>query len=313
MDQRDHALPNCERLRHYFDAGLDASAPTSLYSQLSRDPCMDSPFLFSRDSFHLTDLPEPKRKLAANYASDMIYFLDVVDPCATVAVQFGDHELKRRTAGGLIFKKARAIGGAGIILKLNTRRHWNFRVDLDTLSWGSKETRVVWRGATTGLAASTDPTRLDFVKRYHGRFDVCFSALTPQADASCARYLGEKLGIRRQLRCKYVVSLPGNDVATNLKWILASNSVPIMPLPKKDSWLLESQLVPFEHFVPLREDLGDLDDIFAWCAENDRICREISENGRRYMQMFFDRANEEKLFGEIYRRYCLAIEHPEAE
>jgi len=41
------------------------------------------------------------------------------------------------------------------------------------------------------------------------------------------------------LRCQ---TNAGNDVASGLKWMLASNSVVLMPLPRRESWAMESLL-----------------------------------------------------------------------
>ena len=50
---------------------------------------------------------------------------------------------------------------------------------------------------------------------------------------------------------RFVLSLEGNDVATNLKWLLASSSVVVMPTPTKESWLMEGLLRPYVHYLPL--------------------------------------------------------------
>jgi len=41
------------------------------------------------------------------------------------------------------------------------------------------------------------------------------------------------------LRCQ---TNTGNDVASGLKWMLASNSVVFMPLPRRETWAMESLL-----------------------------------------------------------------------
>ena len=42
---------------------------------------------------------------------------------------------------------------------------------------------------------------------------------------------GREIKLRSELIPRYALSLEGNDVATNLKWLLASNSVVVMPSP----------------------------------------------------------------------------------
>ena len=46
---------------------------------------------------------------------------------------------------------------------------------------------------------------------------------------------------------KYLLALESNDVATQLKWLLLSGSVVVMPTPTTESWLMEGRLQPFVH------------------------------------------------------------------
>ena len=65
-------------------------------------------------------------------------------------------------------------------------------------------------------------------------------------------YLKETMDMGNFLQHKFLLSCEGNDVATNLKWVLASNSCVLMHPPRFESWLLESQLKPMVHYVPVR-------------------------------------------------------------
>ncbi|WP_410473421.1 glycosyl transferase family 90 [Guyparkeria sp. TX1] len=250
-----------------------------------------------------------------SYVEDMKAFLAACGEMAdSVLVKFGDEALdKAEMLLGPVFVKSRPIGGQGIVLKLNTARHWDNLDPSDFHLWGEKDDNVVWRGQPTGTHENRslpwdDNVRLNFVKNYSANYDVGFSKLGPQGDKICEPFVKGVLGKKEQLKSKYVVSLEGNDVATNLKWILASNSVPIMPHPTFESWLLESQLIPYVHYVPLSDGLDDLDEVYAWCLSNDEHCRRIAENGKRYMEMFFDEANEKEMCRMIYKKYKSMVE-----
>lgn len=52
------------------------------------------------------------------------------------------------------------------------------------------------------------------------------------AAPSPERFLKPSLSIRQQLGYRYLVSVEGNDVASGLKWMLASNSTVLMPPPQ---------------------------------------------------------------------------------
>lgn len=67
------------------------------------------------------------------------------------------------------------------------------------------------------------------------------------------------LSIREQLRYKFILALEGNDVATNLKWALSSNSLCFMPPPRYETWFMEGALQPGIHYVELAPDAHDLE------------------------------------------------------
>jgi hypothetical protein len=59
---------------------------------------------------------------------------------------------------------------------------------------------------------------------------------------------------------RYLVSVEGNDVATNLKWALASGCVVLMPKPRVETFFAEGMLKPYVHYVPISDDTSDLEE-----------------------------------------------------
>jgi hypothetical protein len=109
--------------------------------------------------------------------------------------------------------------------------------------------------------------------------------------------------INEQLQYKYLISLEGNDVATSLKWSLLSNSVVIMAKPTMESWLMEGLLEPYVHYVPLKDDFSDLEEIYEWCKQNDEKCKQISINATLWMNQFLNIDNETELHSTITNWY----------
>jgi hypothetical protein len=66
------------------------------------------------------------------------------------------------------------------------------------------------------------------------------------------------MSIEEQLQHQFVVSVEGIDVATNLKWIMASNSLCLMRRHRFETWFMEGALVPGYHYVELADDHSDL-------------------------------------------------------
>lgn len=80
-----------------------------------------------------------------------------------------------------------------------------------------------------------------------------------------------------QLENKYILCLNGNDVASNLYWVLSSQSIAF----KEDcayEVLPDYFLKPWVHYVPIAKGLTDLQEKFDYCEANPTICRKIIEN-----------------------------------
>ncbi|MCF1708544.1 hypothetical protein L0V05_06910 [Tabrizicola sp. J26] len=205
-----------------------------------------------------------------------------------------------------------------VLLPLDQRRHWGDlpRIAAMDVPLGEKDNRLVWRGATTGafkpwyagmpyasrfyVASLSDDPNLDIgyseiVQISPETSDLPVEALRPK--------LRPSLSIEQQLRSKFLLSLEGNDVATGLKWMLYSNSTVVMPRPTCETWACEGELVPYEHYVPVKDDLSDIREVYDWCLANLPACEEIAQNGKRFISRFLDRQNEDRLCRTIAAAY----------
>lgn len=184
------------------------------------------------------------------------------------------------------------------LFKLGTIRHFQpcheaLKYDID---WKDKKDDVVWRG---GPSNSKD--RITLLDKYFHRYDVGFTSLKNQPHRHYN--LKPRLSIAQQLQSKYIISLEGYDLASNLKWILISNSIPVMPKPKWMSWIIESNLKPYVHYLPLNEDLENLGELINWANNNQDQCRQIAKNGKMYMSQFFDEKREKEIQYQVLKKY----------
>lgn len=233
---------------------------------------------------------------AKAYLNDLEKIFESINDDVVIPVQLGDKTLS--TKSNIAFVKAREIGcNKSILLKLNTGRHWNYDISGD-IPWENKSANIIWRGATTGY----DDKRSAFVEKYHNIYDIGFSK-TVQGKKVDDDYFKPFTSITSQLRNKFIVSLEGNDVATNLKWVLESNSVPIMCNPTKETWLMEALLKPYIHYLPLNEDFSNLADLLIWANANDAKCKKIALNGKKYMSQF---KNTDR---ELYLQRMLVLQY----
>ena len=112
----------------------------------------------------------------------------------------------------------------------------------------SKQPKLLWRGTTTGSNARTNLVQ-KFYNHPNKNIDIKFSFLC-QDITFCPEGVAGIMSYEDMLQYKFIISIEGNDVATNLKWALLSNSVVLMPIPTKASWFMEDMLIPFVHFIP---------------------------------------------------------------
>ena len=167
----------------------------------------------------------------------------------------------------------------------------------------SKMNKLLWRGVDTGL--TNNDIRNKVVIKYQNTLnpdiDIKFKFLV--FDRPPIYNLEHHMSYADMLQYKFLLSLEGNDVATNLKWILLSNSVVLMAKPTKCSWFMEDMLIPFVHYVPVCDDFSDVEEQFTWCLNNLDICEKISINATKYMEQFLDEENEKYITNEVIKNY----------
>ena len=96
-------------------------------------------------------------------------------------------------------------------------------------------------------------------------------------------------------------------MASGLKWALLSQSVVLMPQPKHTSWAMEELLQPWVHYVPISEELDDVEEKMRWIIENNDYAYRIAQRGSQWMQdlVFHPDAEEDDrlIQEEMIRRY----------
>lgn len=208
----------------------------------------------------------------------------------------------------------------GVLLPLGFGRHWRplERLAAADRPFREKDDRLVWRGISTGRFADfgdgqglSPRYHVARLGRLHDGIDVAYSApfvhreqpmeITPEELRARSR---GPLSMAQQLASKFLLSLEGNDVATGLKWMMASNSTVVMPLPTTETWFCEGELRPWVHFVPVAADLSDLAEVYDWCRSNLDACEEIARNGTAYVRRFLDGRNEMRLIARVVEAYA---------
>ncbi|MGM0569918.1 glycosyl transferase family 90 [Marinobacter sp.] len=171
-----------------------------------------------------------------------------------------------------------------LLLKLNSVRHYRFY--RDTQPFRAKKPLAVWRGK------SNRDHRIEFARQFMD---------TPRCNIGCTQHKEPDpqpwhkpfMSVQQQLNYRYIVSLEGIDVATNLKWIMASNSLCLMRRPRYETWFMEGTLVPGYHYVELRDDHSDLPEKIEYYCRHPEEAEAIIANAQRHVARFTDRRKED--------------------
>lgn len=183
--------------------------------------------------------------------------------------------------------KARLIGDDNAtLLPLDAIRHFRY-VTADPMAWADKKPILMSRNEVHRKA------RIPFMERWfgHERTDlgqVNLSGGKPDV------WLRPRLTIDEQLGYKFIACIEGNDVATNLKWVMSSNSLPVMPRPTMETWFMEGTLQPGVNYVALKDDFSDLleqmDHYLSHPAEAEAMIRANHEYIARFRNPRLERA-----------------------
>lgn len=181
-----------------------------------------------------------------------------------------------------------------ILLKLNSVRHYQFVKD--ATPFRQKTPIAVWRGK------SNRQHRIEFANRFINH-PLCDIGCTQHKESEAQPYHKDFMSIEEQLRYQFVVSVEGIDVATNLKWIMASNSLCLMRRPRFETWFMEGALVPGYHYVELADDHSDLPEKVRYFQNHPEQAEAIIANANRYVEKFFDQQMEQTIALLVIQKY----------
>lgn len=174
-----------------------------------------------------------------------------------------------------------------IVLNLDKCRHFIFLHD--TIPFEEKEFKIIFRGECDGKER-----RRRFVNMYHDNELCDVRDICTYNDGKRIKGYTNMMSIYDHLKYKFIMSLEGNDVASNLKWVMSSNCIAVMPRPTCETWYMEGRLIPDYHYLEIKPDYSDLVEKTTWCANNPEKAKEIILNAHKWGSQFQD-AKREKL------------------
>lgn len=228
------------------------------------------------------------------YVFDIYRTLRYFDPALKLAYIFGDTKIIPKMPKVV---KSRPIDGDNrnsVLMKLNQIRHFYFVTE--DIPFVEKKNMVVWRGALGNKVS-----RIRLLKE-HASTPICDIGCSDTKRRDDPNYKGF-LSIKEQLGYKFVLSIEGNDVATNLKWILSSNSLCLMPKPRFETWFMEGRLIPDHHYVLIKDDYSDLEEKVTYYTRNTAEALQIIANANQYVEPFRDKEQETLILLLVMQKY----------
>lgn len=198
-------------------------------------------------------------------------------------------------------QKSRPIGENNenaVILKMDKRRHFFFVKD--PYSFSEKEDILIGR-SSIDAPNSPQPHRVRFMEMYFNH-PLCDLGQVNKAGGN-QDWLKPKISIIDHLKYKFILSLEGNDVATNLKWIMSSSSIAVMPTPKYETWFMEGTLIPDFHFICIKRDYTDLEEKLRYYIDHPDEAQNIVKNANTYIKQFLDKKLESLISLLVLQNY----------
>ncbi|KAL7557412.1 hypothetical protein ACA910_016633 [Epithemia clementina (nom. ined.)] len=215
-----------------------------------------------------------------------------------------------------------------IIWKLNVKRHYSKlkEVPCNDRPWDEKKSGAVFRGRLNGFinkavqsrigmsdkgtCISTPRCRLVYNSRKSSRVDAKLTSVGGRIGGVLDGYnmTGAALSMAEMLEYKALIILEGNDVSSGLKWALLSNSIVMMPSPMFTSWAMEERLEPWIHYVPLRDDLSDVEERLTWVLTHKQEAARIVRRATLWiLDLLFHpdaERDEKQVFTQMLQRYA---------
>lgn len=277
--------------REGFAKLLDRLDRNQLESRLSYYNLNSDSFDIPLDAIAIKDLELPKK--------NRVYYFDLIE----YSRYFPDHLKLKYIFGDVTYVpenkalvKSRPISGDianAVLFKFNKLRHFTFTND--RIPYQKKKDLLI------GRANVKQEHRREFFQMYfeHPMCDL------GQINSGTFHdeWLKKKISINEHLKYKFILCQEGYDVASNLKWVMSSNSIAVMPNPKHETWFMEGTLKPDVHYIAIKDDYSNLEERLNYYIEHEEEALEIIKNANTYVQQFRNPYMEKMLCFLVLDKY----------
>jgi len=305
--QRKDRFPSVqERIKYYMGSWYDVKNAPSFpspnnsdkLSQITYNPMQLNPhkmwkFCRNYNKVH----KKSKKRLMQSYVRDIID-LSILHSNLTspIYVKFGDEAAnaisypvfgKTRDLQSIrkCTNKQKCVKDSTIIWPMNRIREHSSasQVPMVDIPYEQKIPKLIWRGKKPPKSVLKDIQNVQYTgwKKRHFLFQKYHnSSIIDAKYTSSKNYLSKK----SILRYKYILSLESASISSSLKWILFSNSLLFLVKPiTYISYAMENLLQPFVHYVPVKSDLSNLEEMVQWAEENQALAKSIAVRGTLFI------------------------------
>lgn len=193
--------------------------------------------------------------------------------------------------------KSRPIAGDNansVLLNLDKVRHFVFLND--SIPYEDKENRMI------GYMVLAQEHRINFMQKYFGNH-FCELGQVNKNGHFCKDWIKPKITIAQHLKYKFILSLEGHDVATNLKWIMSSNSIPVTPELVYETWFMEGRLKPDYNYIRIAKDYSDLEERLQYYIDHPEEAKAIIAHNHEYVAQFKNKERERVISLLVLKKY----------
>lgn len=303
--------PKC-LLRHKLNRLMDSlsaeeraivEARTNYYAKFDTDSPIPNTFRLCGEEkpsiVRLKDYKYPwgrKKKFSA-YFLDLYRIVGAFPEEMKMAYLFGDITKEYDFP---FFVKTRPIKQQtnSVIMKLNSARHFQWVSDRKRFS--DKKPMAVSRNLVFG-----QPWRIRLIQMFKDH-PLCNFGMVNR-DPEHLELLRDFMTKGEQMDYKFIMCIEGNDVATNLKWVMSSNSIAVMPRPKYESWFMEGTLIPNVHYIEIKDDYSDLPERLQYYIDHPDEAESIIKNAHEYVRKFQNKRIELATQYSVAKKYFDAV------
>jgi len=196
--------------------------------------------------------------------------------------------------------KSRPLGNDNYnstILKLEKVRHFLF-LD-DKKPWREKKNLTIFRG---DLGPRKENRDIFMAKFADGHSPLVDAASTNRIETHPEWQKG-KMTIGEHLDYKFIMSLEGNDVASNLKWVMSSNCIAVSPRHTCETWFMEGTLKPNYHYIEVNDDFSNLEERLQYYIDHPDEAESIIQHAHEYVDQFKDEEREKLISLLVLKKY----------